>query len=262
MLAITDNKDGKRVFNSIDASWRNKTDYTITFRPDKCEIAYEFRNSIASYIQHLHPDADLTSVLTYEALVQAQEESYDPETQQFTTKNDEEIVEQYNEFIEDDFNEWIELPDEEINMTNVEITNKPKQIIGAKKLFDLSGENDTVSTFMPDSGSVNSTVSFSDIVDEHNYVEDQPVSQNKNANSIPEQGSLMNKTTNAQSNTKDNATVVSSISEASQEARILQMESSNKKLQSDLKEILTLLKNSNQSEKASPTNRSGDAGNK
>ena len=73
-------------------------------------------------------------MLTYEALIQAQEESYDPETQQFTTKNDEEIVEQYNEFIGDDFNEWMELSDDDINMTTVEIINKPKQIIGAKKL--------------------------------------------------------------------------------------------------------------------------------
>ena len=248
-MSITDKKDGKRIFNSIDASWRNKTDFTITFRPDKCEIAYEFRNSIATYIQHLFPEDDLTTVLTYEALVQAQEESYDPETQQFTTKNDEEIAEQYNEFLEDDFNEWIELPDEDINMPQVTITNKP--IVGAKKLFDLSGENDTVSTFLPDNASTNSAVSFSDIVDQHHYEKNQPVSQNEPDSSNPNTGQKYDN--------KDNVTLVSSNSDNSVQSRLQQMESSNKKLQSDMNRILNILETSQTSDKASPSGDQGEA---
>ena len=103
----------------------------MTFRPDKCEIAYEFRNSISTYIRHLLPDADLTNVSTYEAIVNAQDEIYDPQTQQFTTKNDEEIEQQFYELLDDDFNDWLDIPDGKTS--NIKITTKPKFIVGEKK---------------------------------------------------------------------------------------------------------------------------------
>ena len=241
LLAIVDKKDGKRVFNSIDASWKNKTEFIMTFRPDKCEIAYEFRNSISTYIQHLFPNTDLTNVLTYEAIVTAQDEIYDPETQQFTTKNDEEIEQQFDELIDDDINDWLDIYDGKT--INSKTATNPKFIIGEKKIFDLSGDNDTVSTMAQDNGSISnvsntSNVSFNDVVNEHNYINDDPISVqiSEPITKSPIAGGTV---------VTEATTLVSSLTQYSQqENRIKDIEIANKKMQSDVNQILNMLKTS------------------
>ena len=189
----------------------------------------------------MFPKHDLTSVLTYEALQEALEESYDPITQQFTTKNDEEINQQYGELLDDDVNEWLDLPDEDMQV-NTGPKQTPKVIIGAEKLMDFTGDNDTVSTVAHESGSV----AFSDIVEEQSYQTEEP------AASISKQLEM-----------ESNHTATTSISTVTtmsqtQEARIQRIEKANDKMQTDVATILSLLKQASTGENQQKTT-SGDS---
>ena len=86
IMSITDKNDNKIFFHLIDPSCKNNLDYFIMFRPDKQDLAIKFRDSLSTYASYLYPDEDLFRVFTYNALVTAKEEAYDPVTQSFEKK--------------------------------------------------------------------------------------------------------------------------------------------------------------------------------
>ena len=112
-----------------------------------------------------------------------------------------------------------------------------------KKIFDLSGDNDTVSTMAQDNGSISnvsntSNVSFNDVVNEHNYINDDPISVqiSEPITKSPIAGGTV---------VTEATTLVSSLTQYSQqENRIKDIEIANKKMQSDVNQILNMLKTS------------------
>ena len=94
-------------------------------------------------------------------------------------------------------NEWLDIPDEQ---------------------FDFSGDNDTVSKFAPENGSV----TFSDTVDEHSY-----------NNEAPANPSVKLK--------EKESTNVSLLTENSQELRIMKIEKENQQIRTDISTILNIL---------------------
>ena len=146
VLNIRDKSDGHRIFNSIDIRWNSTSIYNITYRPDKRALAYSFCNSLPTYVQFTYPDKDLSKLFTLDALDKASEEEYHPDTQTFTTQEDIAMQMEVRNDEDDDSMEWPDfsqirpLEDEETSndTSNIEIKNP--------RLFDLSGESESVST--------------------------------------------------------------------------------------------------------------------
>ena len=88
VLSIKDRMDGQQVFNSNDLQYKSINTYNITFRPGKQTLAYQFCNSLSTYICHQYPNVDLTRILTLEAIEKGKEETYHYDTHTFTTQED------------------------------------------------------------------------------------------------------------------------------------------------------------------------------
>lgn len=159
VLNIRDKTDDHRIFNSIDIHWDNPSVYVITFRPDKQALAYPFNSSLPTYIHHLYPKADLSKIFTMEALDQAFEETYHPDTQRFTTLEDVAMLKEIQDDADDDSMEGY-MADAPIQLPSEEDFDPPVQEIRNKGLFDLSGSADSVSTMASD----NLSVTFNDDV--------------------------------------------------------------------------------------------------
>lgn len=158
VLNIRDKRDNHRIFHSIDVHWQNPTMYVLTFRPDKKSLAYQFNNSLPTYVQYLYPNADLSHIFTMEAMDQADDETYHPNKQSFTTLEDIAIIREIQDDADDDSLEYMadapicppDFSDDDDDMPVQEITNP--------RLFDLTGQTDSVSTM----ASENLSVTFSE----------------------------------------------------------------------------------------------------
>ena len=158
ILNIRDKRDNHRIFHSIDVHWQNPSMYVLTFRPDKKTLAYQFNNSLPTYVRYLYPQSDLSHVFTLEAMDQAEDETYHPDKQSFTTLEDIAMMEEIQNDADDDSMEYMadapirppDFSDDDDDMPVHEITNP--------RLFDLSGQTDSVSTM----ASENLSVTFSE----------------------------------------------------------------------------------------------------
>ena len=146
ILNVRDKSDNHRIFNSIDIRWNSTSIYNITYRPDKRTLAYSFCNSLPTYVQFMHPDKDLSKLFTLDALDKASEEEYHPDSQTFTTQEDIAMQMEVRNDEDDDSMEWPDFSqirplddDDQSNDTpNIDLKNP--------RLFDLTGEAESVST--------------------------------------------------------------------------------------------------------------------
>ena len=152
LLSLRDKEDNHRIFNSVDVQWNDSTQYVLTFRPDKTSMAYAYSNSVSTYVRHLYPNSDLSQVFTLEAIDRAKEESYHPNDQKFTTQEDIAMQREIDNDRDDDSLDYI--PEDELPSMDDDLDEAPVREIGNIKVFNLSGETDTVSTMANDAASV------------------------------------------------------------------------------------------------------------
>ena len=143
VLNIRDKNDKHRIFNSIDLRWNSNSVYILTFRPDKKSMAYDFSNSLSTYIRHLYPDSDLSKVFTLSAIERASQEIYHPDLQSFTTLEDIATLQELKNDEDDESLDYldcshIQLPDEDAD-------DQPS-IPCNQRIFELSGDSESVST--------------------------------------------------------------------------------------------------------------------
>ena len=162
VLGIKDQQDGQQVFNPIDLQYKTINTFNLTYRPDKKNLAYQYCNSLSTYVHHLYPDSDLTRIFTLEAIEMAKEEKYHPTTQTFTTQED---IATEREMQNDANDPSLNL----IDWSGLEPLNLEEEIdkpVSNPKLFSLSGDAESVSTMATDAMSVTfedqSTVGGSD----------------------------------------------------------------------------------------------------
>jgi len=153
VVQIRDKSDERRVFASIDERYQSNSDFVATFRPDKTSMAKDFIESLPTYVKYIYPNADIYGIFTIDAVESAEFEEYNPVTQQFTTQEDKDLRETV-EFDKDDdsfefLNDTMD-PDiaAQLNLefdTN-EMIKEDTKIKGGSRLFDFTGEQDTVTT--------------------------------------------------------------------------------------------------------------------
>ena len=151
ILNLKDNSDGHRVFNSIDVKWNNPSIFVMTFRPDKTSLAYDHCNNHSTNITHLYPDTDLSHVLTLEGIQKAFEEIYHPDPQTFTTMEDIAIDREITDDNDDDSLNFLDLSGME-HFDDKEDTKQ--QPLANTRVFNFTGDADTVSTIATDTVSV------------------------------------------------------------------------------------------------------------
>ena len=145
ILNVRDKKDGYRVFGSIDEKWNSDTIFVATYRPDKSALAYDFVRSLSTYMTYLFPDASFKRILTPQALDKANDETYNSNSQTFTTQDD----------IDLDKEIQADLDDDSMNFAAPDDINDPFQfdesirLVGGDSVWDLNGDDDTVSTNQP-----------------------------------------------------------------------------------------------------------------
>lgn len=175
IFGIKDKSDNHKIFNSIDIHWDNPSIYVLTFRPDKKSLAYSFNSSLPTYVKNLYPNTNLSHIFTLDALDQAQEETYHPSTQRFTTIEDLAMMREIQDDADDSSMEGYmadgpELPD---GLEDDDI-DPPVQEITNPKLFDLSGRADSVST-MASQDNLSVTFSEHTSVGQDSILEDQSI---------------------------------------------------------------------------------------
>jgi len=144
---IRDSTDNKKIFGSIDEHWRNPSECTVTYRPDKDNKAISFMRSLSTYVMFKYPDANLSGTFSLEAIDKARSESFDPNTQEFRTEEDEALRDEVESDLDDDSLDFITIDPEDLRRVKMEMEAKiPDTIIGGEKLIDLLGENETIST--------------------------------------------------------------------------------------------------------------------
>jgi len=144
---IRDNRDGKKIFGSIDEHWRNPGECVVIYRPDKDDKAISFMKSLSTYIMHLYPGANLSGTFSLEAIEKQRSETFDPVTQQFRTEEDDALRYEVESDLDDDSLDFLTIDAEDLERVKLEMESKvPQNIIGGEKLIDMQGENETLST--------------------------------------------------------------------------------------------------------------------
>lgn len=152
ILNIRDQQDNHRIFNSINLKWNTSNTWNITYRPDKRTLAYQYCNSLCTYVQHLHPDKDLSHIFTLDAIDEAAEEIYHPETQTLTTIEDLAIQAELDQDADGDSMNFVDMSG--LTPPEPKQATAPVEEIRNARLFNLSGDADTVSTMANDALSV------------------------------------------------------------------------------------------------------------
>ena len=147
---IKDKEDGRRIFATIDEKYNTDDIHIATYRPDKQSKANGFINSLSTYVAWRLPNVPLEGILTLEAIDQSKYESYDPETQVFTTEEDVDLDQELRYDMDDDSFEYL---NDDTTKNPFEFDESIK-LVGNPKLWKLTGDEDTVSAM------TSSSVSF------------------------------------------------------------------------------------------------------
>ena len=154
VLSIRDKKDGHKIFNSIDIKWKSNTQCILTFRSDKKSMAYEFSNSLSTYVVHHYPEADLSRIFTIDAIERGGTEFYNSTNQTFTTLEDLATNRELKHDQDDSSLDFLNTKDLHIPKSGDDEDNRSPITEVNKRLWDLSGDADTASTMTNDALSV------------------------------------------------------------------------------------------------------------
>ena len=162
LLSIKDNEDDRRIFASVDAKYNSDDKYVVTFRPDKTAKAMGYIDSLSTYVMHKFPDISFEKILTIDSIEQSKYERYDPQTQMFTTEEDIDLDVEIQADIDDDSFEYLNDSSKICNPFEFDDSIK---LVGNPKMWNLTGEDDTVSAMTASSVSFtnDSTCMYYDI---------------------------------------------------------------------------------------------------
>ena len=152
LLGLRDASDNHRIFHSINLRWNTTNTWNITYRPDKRTLAHQYCNSFCTYVRHKFPEHDLTRLFTLDALDEAEEETYFPDTQTFRTQEDVAIQAELDQDADDDSMQFVDMSGLEPPTPSSQTA--PVQEVRNPKLFNLTGDADTVSTMATEALSV------------------------------------------------------------------------------------------------------------
>jgi len=107
MSNIRDSIDDKKIFGSIDEHWRNPSECTVTCRPNKDNKAISFMRSLSTYVKYKYPDANLSGTFSLEAIDKSRSESFDPNTQDFKTEENEALLDEVASDLDNDSLDFI-----------------------------------------------------------------------------------------------------------------------------------------------------------
>ena len=141
ILSIKDVIDNRRIFATVDEKYNSDDLHVLSFRPDKATKANGFVDSLSTYVIHTFPNVSFEGILTIDSLEQAKYEKFDPSTQTFTTEDDIDLDMEIQADLDDDSFEYLN-DDTIANPYEFEGTEK---LVGSPKMWNLSGEDDTVS---------------------------------------------------------------------------------------------------------------------
>ena len=141
ILGIKDNVDNRRIFATVDEKYNSDDLHVLTFRPDKSTKANGFVDSLSTYVLHKFPSTSFEGILSIDSIEQAKYEKFDPNTQAFTTEDDIDLDMEIQADLDDDSFEYLN-DDTIANPYEFEATSK---IVGSTKMWNLTGEEDTVS---------------------------------------------------------------------------------------------------------------------
>jgi len=145
ILNVRDKTDGYRVFGSIDEKWNSDTIFVATYRPDKSTLTYDFVRSLSTYVAYLFPETSLKRILTPQAIDKAKDEQYNPASQSFTTQEDIDLDREIQADLDDDSMNFA-APDD---LTDPFQFDESIRLVGGDSVWDLNGDEDTVSTHQP-----------------------------------------------------------------------------------------------------------------
>ena len=154
ILSIRDNKDSQRVFATVDEKYNTDDMYVLTYRPDKATLAAGFIQSMSTYATSTYPKVSFEGSLSIESLEQAEYESYDPTTQEFHTEDDADLDAEIQADLDDASFEYL---NDGNTFTDPYAIDESIKLVGNKKMWNLSGDNDTISVM------TSSSVSFTNM---------------------------------------------------------------------------------------------------
>ena len=146
ITSLRDSIDGRRIFGSVDEHWRNSLEYTVTYRPDKEAKAYAFLKSFSTYAMHKFPQASLGGTFSVEAIAKSHNETFNPNTQEFVTEDDEALCLDVNSDMDDDSLDFLEIDEATMNAVRLEIAADHPVLVGGESTMDLQGDEETAST--------------------------------------------------------------------------------------------------------------------
>ena len=152
VVNIRDNDDDRRIFSTIDTRYDRPDVHVAWYRPDKASKAEAFLESLCTYVKFLHPNVSLEKIFTISALEEAENAVFYPSTQTFLTQDDIDLDNEIQADLDDQSFEY--LNPEGINPFELKL---PERLPGGKKLFNLSGDDDTASTMPATSSSLTFT---------------------------------------------------------------------------------------------------------
>jgi len=143
VVNLRDNSDNFRIFASIDEKWNSDMLHSATYRPDKVTKSYDFIKSLATYVKYLLPDVSLKRIFTFDAIEKAKSETYHPETQTFTTRDDTELDDEIQADVDDDSFGFLEIDEEVQDPFEFDVK---VDLVGGNSVWNFQGDDETVST--------------------------------------------------------------------------------------------------------------------
>ena len=152
LLDLGDDNDNHQIFHSINLRWNTTNTWNIIYRPDKLTLAYQYCNSLCTYVRYKFPENDLSRIFSLDALDKAEEETYFPESQTFRIQEDVAIQVELDQDADDDSMQFVDMSGLEPPTPADDAV--PVQEIRNLKLFNLTEDADTVSTMTTEALSV------------------------------------------------------------------------------------------------------------
>lgn len=197
VVNIRDNDDDRRIFSTIDTRYDRPDVHVAWYRPDKASKAEAFLESLCTYVKFLHPNVSLEKIFTISALEEAENAVFYPSTQTFLTQDDIDLDNEIQADLDDQSFEY--LNPEGINPFELKL---PERLPGGKKLFNLSGDDDTASTMPATSSSLTFTDASVHLYDAKSVVSEMTSPSSDIQKQLMKQQNQLSASSNSQSEGK------------------------------------------------------------
>ena len=150
-MNLRNDTDNFRIFASIDEKWNSDSIFCATYRPDKVTKTYDFIKSLSTYVKYLLHGANLKRIFTFDAIEKAKSETFHPDSQTFTTRDDEELDEEIQADIDDGSIGFLELEEVIQDPFEFDVT---ADLVGGNIVWNFQGDDETISTTVGSTGGI------------------------------------------------------------------------------------------------------------